>query len=92
MLFLNKRDLFAEKITHADPVKWFPDYTGGCNYENAEAYFKKEFEKRVKKRPDGSLRDTYMYSTCATDTQNIQMTFDAVTQNLFAKVYDKIGF
>ena len=33
MLFLNKRDLFEEKIKTVDPKKWFPDYTGGCNYD-----------------------------------------------------------
>ena len=45
-----QRDLFAEKIKEVDPVTWFPDYTGGCNYDAAEAYFKKAFRARGKSR------------------------------------------
>ncbi|KAL3903217.1 MAG: hypothetical protein SGPRY_011766 [Prymnesium sp.] len=46
MVFLNKRDLFAEKIKKVDPIKWFPDYKGGCDYDAAEEYFKSSFRAR----------------------------------------------
>ena len=38
LVFLNKKDLFAEKIKTIDPKQWFPDYTGGCDYNKAERY------------------------------------------------------
>ena len=43
ILFLNKRDLFEEKIKKVDPVDWFPDYKGGCDYEKGAEYFKTRF-------------------------------------------------
>lgn len=35
ILFLNKRDLFEEKVKRVDLKVCFTDYTGGTNYENA---------------------------------------------------------
>ena len=75
ILFLNKKDLFAEKIKSVDPGKWFPDYKGGCNYENAEAYFLEQFKSRV----ENKKKTVYSYTTCATDTNNIRVVLDSVT-------------
>ena len=86
MLFLNKRDLFAEKIQHTDPAKWFPDYTGGTNFDAAEAYFKNAFRKRV----HNANKEVFMYTTCATDTGNIQFVFDAVQSIILGKEQDEI--
>ena len=47
ILFLNKKDLFEEKIKTVDPAEWFPDYASGCNPAKAEEYFKKRFEAQV---------------------------------------------
>ncbi|KAL1514884.1 hypothetical protein AB1Y20_003966 [Prymnesium parvum] len=75
MVFLNKRDLFADKIKEIDPIKWFPDYKGGCNYDAAETYFKNAFRARVKDKK----KELYLYSTCATDTGNIKFVLDAIS-------------
>ena len=75
MIFLNKKDLFAEKIKRVDPGTWFPDYKGGCNYEAAEAYFKQEFHRRV----EDKHKKIYTYTTCATDTGNIKVVLDSVS-------------
>ena len=88
ILFLNKKDLFEEKIKTVDPVAWFPDYTGGCNYENAEAYFKGAFEKRIHDKG----KHMYSYTTCATDTQNISVVFNAVQSVILSKFSGEIGF
>ena len=82
MLFLNKRDLFADKIEKVDPAKWFPDYKGGCDYKRAEAYFKQAFEKRIH---DAKSRELYMHTTCATDTENIASVFNAISLIMSAK-------
>ena len=84
VLFLNKKDLYAEKIKTVDPKQWFPDYTGGCDYDKAEAYFKDAFCKRV---DDAYKRDHMtVYTTCATDTQNIEIVFGAMQERLFAEL------
>ncbi len=88
ILFLNKRDLFAEKIKHVDPKKWFPEYTGGLDYANAEKFFKESFESRIH---DRSHREIYSYSTCATDTENIQVVFQSVHQILSDKNASQFG-
>ena len=38
ILFLNKIDLFAEKLPHSPLSDYFPDYTGGNDYEAACDY------------------------------------------------------
>ena len=86
LLFLNKKDLFAEKIKSIDPVNWFPDYTGGCDYDKAEAYFKAQFEKRVKDK----TKALYSYTTCATDTSNMQVVFTAVESLILNKNFEHV--
>jgi len=38
VLFLNKSDLFKEKIEKVDLKVCFADYAGGCNYTNGSNY------------------------------------------------------
>jgi len=87
VLFLNKKDLFAEKIKTIDPKKWFPDYQGGCNYEKAEAYFKSQFERRVNFKE----QSMFSYTTCATDTKNMHVVLKAVQQKMSDNTLDKFG-
>ena len=66
ILFLNKVDLFEEKIKKVDPAKchsYFQDYKGGCDAGAAKEYFKKKFS-------DLSVtRDVKTFFTCAVDTK-----------------------
>nr|ABC88001.1 GTP-binding protein alpha-i subunit [Schistosoma japonicum] len=76
ILFLNKRDIFEDKIMKSPLTICFPDYTGGNNYEEASDYIRSCFEKlNTRSGP----KDIYSHFTCATDTSNIQFVFDAVT-------------
>ncbi|EDO49692.1 predicted protein [Nematostella vectensis] len=76
ILFLNKKDLFAEKIVKSPLTICFPEYTGSNTYEEAAAYIQMQFEN-LNKRKD--TKEIYTHFTCATDTNNIQFVFDAVT-------------
>ncbi|XP_038061257.1 guanine nucleotide-binding protein G(i) subunit alpha [Patiria miniata] len=76
ILFLNKKDLFEEKITKSPLTICFPEYTGSNTYEEAAAYIQMQFED-LNKRKD--QKEIYTHFTCATDTNNIQFVFDAVT-------------
>ncbi|XP_033121395.1 guanine nucleotide-binding protein G(i) subunit alpha [Antedon mediterranea] len=76
ILFLNKKDLFEEKISKSPLVICFPEYSGSNTYEEAAAYIQMRFED-LNKRKD--QKEIYTHFTCATDTNNIQFVFDAVT-------------
>lgn len=73
LIFFNKVDLFKEKIKHTDLNVCFPDYDGGCNFENARLFITKKFESR-NTMPES--RGVYHYFTCATDTDNIKYVFE----------------
>lgn len=74
ILFLNKRDLFAEKIVKTPLNKGcFPDYNGENTFEAASEYIKKQFFDRNR-----SQKTVYAHLTCATDTRMVQQIFDSV--------------
>jgi len=74
ILFLNKSDLFQEKIKKTSLKVCFDDYEGGCNYEPAVEYLKAKFTKL--NRNQNKL--VYVHVTCATNTDNIRFVFNAV--------------
>ncbi|KAK2530077.1 hypothetical protein Q9233_006462 [Columba guinea] len=80
ILFLNKKDLFAEKIKKSPLTICFPEYTGPNTYEDAAAYIQAQFESK-NRSPN---KEIYCHMTCATDTNNIQVVFDAVTDIIIA--------
>jgi len=76
ILFLNKIDLFEEKIKHIDPGEWFPSYTGGCNYDKAAEFFKQRF---LSKLPHNE-KECYTHFVCAVDTNNVHKMFSACSE------------
>lgn len=76
ILFLNKKDLFEEKIKRSPLTICYPEYTGSNTYEEAAAYIQCQFED-LNRRKD--TKEVYTHFTCATDTKNVQFVFDAVT-------------
>uniref|UniRef100_A0ACB8F4R0 Guanine nucleotide-binding protein G(T) subunit alpha-2 n=1 Tax=Sphaerodactylus townsendi TaxID=933632 RepID=A0ACB8F4R0_9SAUR len=76
ILFLNKKDLFEQKIQKVHLNICFPDYDGPNTYEDAGNYIKLQFLD-LNMRKD--VKEIYSHMTCATDTQNVKFVFDAVT-------------
>lgn len=74
ILFLNKRDLFAEKITNVPLTVCFPDYAMENSYEAGSQYIKEQFELK-NRNPDKQI---YSHITCATDTDNVSKVFHSV--------------
>jgi len=72
VLFLNKRDLLADKLKTVPLSRHFPDFKGESSEQAASTYFKDMFESKCKERP------IYTHVTCATDTQNVKFVFNAV--------------
>eukprot|EP00457_Paulinella_chromatophora_P009207 gb/GEZN01009264.1/.p1 GENE.gb/GEZN01009264.1/~~gb/GEZN01009264.1/.p1 ORF type:complete len:354 (-),score=22.47 gb/GEZN01009264.1/:8-1069(-) len=74
ILFLNKNDLFKEKIKRVDMNCCFEDYDGGLNYDEATAFLKEEFRSRNQY----PRQHIYVHITCATSLDNVRFTFHAV--------------
>ncbi|XP_067913495.1 guanine nucleotide-binding protein G(t) subunit alpha-2 isoform X1 [Heterodontus francisci] len=75
ILFLNKKDLFEEKIRKVHLSICFPNYDGPNTYDDASNYIKNQFLD-LNMRKD--VKEIYAHMTCATDTQNVKFVFDAV--------------
>lgn len=75
ILFLNKLDLFEEKIKRSTLKSAFPEYEGNNTADEAKEYIKSRFEKMNR----STTKQVYSHFTCATDTGNIKFVFDAVT-------------
>jgi len=74
ILFLNKVDLFKEKLSKKDLRCCFPEYTGGNNFENAANFITQKYIN-VNKNKDKMI---YIKLTTATDTNNIRVIFESV--------------
>jgi len=75
ILFLNKIDLFAEKLSRSPMGLYFPDYTGGENYDAACDYLLHRF---VSLNQSAATKQIYAHYTCATDTQQIKFVLSAI--------------
>ena len=87
ILFLNKKDLFEEKITKSPLSICFEDYTGENEYEPASEFVRDQFEKQNK---HADSKEIYTHFTCATDTTNVRFVFDAVSDVLMRKILDTV--
>merc|ERR1712137_1416745 len=79
ILFLNKRDLFAEKIEKYPLTECCSLFDMGDEsintYEGGVEAIKKLF---LDKKSGATQKNIYTHVTCATDTGNVQAVFDAV--------------
>lgn len=88
ILFLNKKDLLAEKIRRIPLTVCFPEYKGQNTYEEAAVYIQRQFEDLNRNK---ETKEIYSHFTCATDTSNIQFVFDAVTDVIIQNNLKYIG-
>jgi len=74
ILFLNKSDIFKEKIKRVSLQTYYPEYDGGPDMEKAAAFLQAKFVA-LNKNP--TKKQIYPQITCATDTNNITFVFNA---------------
>lgn len=77
LLFLNKKDIFAEKIMYSDIAAQqpFADYTGERqNFDQGVMYFIHKFKRCL---VDGEFSDNFIHVTCATDTNTMEFVLDS---------------
>lgn len=82
IVFLNKDDLFRNKIKEVDLNVCFPDYTGGKDYDKARDHIKGVF---ASKNHSPETKTLYIHVTVAVDTDNIRFVFNAVKDIIFSE-------
>jgi len=85
ILFLNKTDLFREKIQKIDLSCCFPSYTGGCNFEAASAFIRSKFQEQ-----NNSPHVIYTHFTCAISTENVEFVFRCVRETLLKQIMSEL--
>ena len=80
ILFLNKTDLFKEKITKSKLVDHFPDFDGKTGDPDAAKEFIRTTFMSVNSDPEN--RRIYAHFTQATDTGNIESIFKDITDHI----------
>jgi guanine nucleotide-binding protein G(o) subunit alpha len=74
ILFLNKIDVFEEKIKHSLIKACFPEYDEPNEFEPGIKFI----EHKFKSVNVTNVKEIYCHPTCATDTQNVQFVLAAV--------------
>lgn len=87
ILFLNKKDLFEEKIKTINLVDFFPRYDGPRREpEPAIVFIRRMFEEVNV----DTYRKIYTHNTVATDSKNIKIVFLAVKDTIFHKITESL--
>ena len=87
MLFLNKKDVFDEKIEDSPLKVCFSDYTGSQEKNEASDFLAQKFSER-----NTTDRSVYHHFTCAKDPANITSVFDVVVDNILHSRIQELGF
>ncbi|KLO17557.1 guanine nucleotide-binding protein alpha-2 subunit [Schizopora paradoxa] len=92
ILFLNKDDIFKEKIAHSNIKTHFPDYEGEPgNVQEGREYFRQRFTKLSRKSSGQAReREIYVHFTNATDTALLRVVMAAVEGTIISNNIRKI--
>ncbi|KOS17706.1 Guanine nucleotide-binding protein alpha-3 subunit [Escovopsis weberi] len=77
ILFLNKVDIFKQKLGRSPLSNYFPDYQGGNDINKAAKYLLWRFNQ-----VNRAHLNLYPHLTQATDTSNIRLVFAAVKETI----------
>lgn len=88
ILFLNKKDLFAEKIKKTNLNVCFKGYKGKQEYKEGVEYIKQRFLATDR---SSKIRTIYSHETCATDTENAKVVFNAVQDKILTDLMKSVG-
>mmetsp|Transcript_3423 Transcript_3423/g.3236 ORF Transcript_3423/g.3236 Transcript_3423/m.3236 type:complete len:422 (-) Transcript_3423:424-1689(-) len=92
MLFLNKKDIFAEKILYTDIADQRPfcDYAGPPkDFDHGVMYFITKFKDCL---IDDEFHDSFIHVTCATDTNNMEFVLDSSRTIIMTDNLKQSGF
>jgi len=92
LLFLNKRDIFQEKVMHSDIAaqKPFCEFAGPAkDYEAGVRYFTQKFKDCIM---DDEVNDNFIHVTCATDTHNMEFVLASASTIIKNENLKRSGF
>ena len=92
LLFLNKRDVFEEKLGYSDIAgqKHFVDFAGPAkDYDAGVSYFVEKFKVCL---GEDEMNDNFIHVTCATDTSNMKFVLTASATIIKNEVKEREGF
>jgi GTPase SAR1 family protein len=89
IFFLNKKDIFAEKLTRVSLKQFLPDYTGDNSFQSGVDFIQTKF---MEKAQDPKRKQMiYPHVTCATDTDNVHTVFEDVKEILIQRALAHSG-
>eukprot|EP00924_Labyrinthula_sp_SR-Ha-C_P016243 augustus_masked-scaffold_52-processed-gene-1.14-mRNA-1 protein AED:0.42 eAED:0.42 QI:0/-1/0/1/-1/1/1/0/371 len=95
ILFLNKKDLFKEKMASTrskDLSTCFHDWPGGKDYKNAVKFISDKFQKIYYENRDPEKMQLYVYTTQATNSANVKAVVDTCKSILLKSSLRETGF
>ncbi|KAI7898060.1 G protein alpha subunit [Cokeromyces recurvatus] len=87
ILFLNKTDLFREKLPTSPLSIYFPDYKGEADFDQACDYLTQRFVSLN----SSSDKQVYTHLTCATDTEQVKFVMTAVNDIILQANLRNVG-
>jgi GTPase SAR1 family protein len=87
LLFLNKIDLFEDKIKRVSLKVAFPEYSGDNSFQNASEYITNKYLELS----NDKKRLIFAHLTCATDTKNVSRVFEACKITILSSNLEKLG-
>jgi GTPase SAR1 family protein len=90
ILFLNKSDLFKQKVGKYKIKDYFKDYEGNETESEAIEFFKKKFCEQ--RRGEALNKMVYAHITCATDGDCVKKMFASVRDIVISKELHEGGF
>uniref|UniRef100_A0A0R3RTV1 Guanine nucleotide-binding protein G(Q) subunit alpha n=1 Tax=Elaeophora elaphi TaxID=1147741 RepID=A0A0R3RTV1_9BILA len=86
VLFLNKYDIFQEKIRCSSLKKCWPEYNGDNSLEDCTKYLENQFQRCVSNK-----QRYFAFVTTATDTKNIDLVFSLAVAHALDRNLKTIG-
>jgi len=86
ILFLNKIDVFKQKLPKIPLERYFQEYTGGADINKAAKYILWRFMQKNRAR-----LSVYPHLTQATDTGNVRLVFAAVKETILQNALKDSG-
>ncbi|KAH7662381.1 guanine nucleotide-binding protein G(o) subunit alpha, partial [Aphelenchoides avenae] len=87
ILFLNKTDLFEEKIKRVPLKTCFSEYKYRNDMKNTTKYITSMFRKQIADRD----KTIYTHLTCTKDTGQMQFLTNSITDMIIANVFKQSG-
>ncbi|CAF1085986.1 unnamed protein product [Adineta ricciae] len=85
ILFLNKTDLFPERLLGKPLRQTYPDFDGADDdVEAAKQYIKNKYLRLVPPREGCAEKNIYPHFTCSVDSKNIRIVFESVKDTVLA--------